>query len=423
MNKLTVYACFSLAFLLATDASIASDDKVGVTSQNPAVSPTGQQLVFAADFDGPIRLWVSGLDGKGLRKVSSSSNPSTAVADAEPAWSPDGRQIIYTSSNGQDSDIWVMAVNGTYPSKLTSNGAKNTHPVWSPDGRKIAFVSDRDGTKDIWIMNADGSQQAKVLNSSGEENSPSFSPSGDRIVFSKTDGDAASLMIVNVDGTGLRALTTGNFRDWEPSWGNGGIVFSSNRDTTSERWKIWQVQPDGTGLHKVGDVPGHDPIWLPNGQIAFTDESMASKALAAVSILNPATGAKRVVADVQGYLTPIDVRPSNALNQINPVSMGRPEVAILSTRSLDATKAIVQRTITFGRTGAENSLVTCSKAVRDVNNDGLPDLICRFGLRNADFQMGNSVGILRFTDIRGVPYEGRDAITTVPEDDPNDFKN
>jgi WD40 repeat protein len=423
MNKLTVYVCFSLASLLATGVSVASDDKVGVTSQHPAVSPAGQQLVFAADFDGAIRLWIARLDGTGLRKVSSSSNPSTAVADIEPAWSPDGRQICYTSSNGQNSDIWVMAADGTYPSKLTSNGANNMHPAWSPDGRKIAFVSDKDGTKDIWIMNADGTGQVKLLNSPSEENKPSFSPAGDRIVFSKTDGDTATLAIVNVDGTGLRALTTGNFRDWEASWGLGGILFSSNRDATSERWKIWQIQADGTGLRKVGDVPGHDSIWLPNGQIAFTDEGMVSKALAAVSILNPVTGVKRVVADVQGYLTPIDIRPGNTLNQINPGSTGRPEVAILSTRSFDATKAVVQATITFGRTGAENSLVSCSKTFRDVNNDGLPDLICRIGLRSAGFQMGNSIGILRFTDIRGIPYEGRDAITTVSDDDPNDFKN
>lgn len=423
MKQLTFSVCLSLAALFATGSSNASEEKVGVASEYPSLSPSGRELVFAADFDGPTRLWISALDGSRLRKISSLSNASTSITDTEPAWSPDGRQIAYASLDGESSDIWIVQADGAYPVKLTANGARNTHPVWSPDGRKIAFVSDKGGTKDIWIMNGDGAQQAKVVSSLGQENNPSFSPAGDQIVFSKTEGDAATLMIVNVNGTGLRPLTTGTSRDWEPNWGPSGIVFSSDRDTSSDGWKIWRIQPDGGGMRKVGNVVGHDPIWMPDGQIAFTDESMASKALAAVSIFNPATGAKQVVADVQGYFTPIDIRPRKASNQINPRSSGRPQVAILSTRTFDATKVVVESTITFGRTGSENSLTYCSKTFKDVNNDGLPDLTCRFALRYAGFQMGNTVGVLRFTDTRGIPYEGRDAIATVWEDDPDDFRD
>ena len=192
----------------------------------------------------------------------------------------------------------------------------------------------------------------------------------------------------------------------------------------SGRFKIWMVQPDGSNLSKVGDVAGHDPIWLPDGRIAFTASGgAASKALAVVSILNPATGETQPVADVQGYITPIDIRPGKTSNQVNPKSMGRAQVAILSTRTFDATTAVVQASITFGRTGAESSLTSCSKTFKDVNGDGLPDLTCRFALRYAGFQMGNTVGILRFANARGRPYEGRDMITTVLEDDPEDFKD
>ena len=380
--------------------------------------------MFAADFDGPSRLWISGLDGSRLRKVSSLGNPAARVTDLAPAWSPDGRTIAYASLDGTSSDIWIVQVDGAYPRKLTANGAENGHPSWSPDGRKLVFESDKDGTRDIWIMNADGTQQVKVLSSSGVDNSPKFSPLGDQIVFSRTQDDASTLMIVNVNGTGLRALTTGNNRDWEPSWGSRGILFSSNRDPNADRWKIWMVQPDGNNLRKVGDTNGHDPIWLPDGRVAFAaNGGVTSKALAVVSILNPATGETRPVVDVQGYITPIDIRPGKTSNAINPKSMGRAQVAILSTRTFDATKAVVQASITFGRAGAESSLTSCSKTFKDVNGDGLPDLICRFSLRHAGFQMGNTVGILRFTNARGRPYEGRDMITTVLEDDPEDFKD
>jgi WD40 repeat protein len=414
----------ALAAVFAGSAS-ASEDKIGVSSDNPSLSPSGQELVFSADFDGPSRLWISGLDGSRLRKVSSLGNPAAVVTDLEPSWSPDGRTIAYRSIDGSTSDIWIMQADGSYPVKLTANGAENGHPAWSPDGRKIVFESDKDGTRDIWIMNADGTQQVKVLSSSGVDNGPKFSPAGDKIVFSRSKDGAATLMIVNVNGTGLRALTTGNSRDWEPSWGSRGILFSSNRSSSSGGHKIWMVQPDGSNLRKVGDAAGFDPIWLTDGRIAFTDDEslVASKALAAVSILNPATGQKQVVADVQGYITPIDIRPGKTPKKINPKSMGRAEVAILSTQTFDATKAVNQASITFGRSGAESSLTQCNKKFKDINGDGIPDLTCRFALRYAGFQMGGAVGVLRFTDTRGKPYEGRDAITTVGEDDPDDFKD
>jgi TolB protein len=149
-------------------------------------------------------------------------------------------------------------------------------------------------------MNRDGSGQRKLLGSPAEENSPSFSPAGDRIVFSRTANDTASLLTVKVDGTGVVALTSGAFRDWSPSWGPAGIVFTSNRDG-SDSWKLWRVQGDGSGLTKIGDVRGQHPTWARDGSILFTDESMDSKANAAVSALTAATGVKRVVVDVQGY--------------------------------------------------------------------------------------------------------------------------
>ncbi|MEO5670470.1 MAG: hypothetical protein ABIR26_07235 [Ramlibacter sp.] len=424
MMKHFIFSLFLALPAMFVDSATASEERIGVLAQSPSVSPSGQELVFDADFDGHSRLWISGLDGSRLRKVSSIGNPAAAVTDLAPAWSPDGRMIAYTSVEGSRSDIWIVQTDGAYPVKLTTNGAKNGHPTWSPDGRKIAFESSRDGTREIWIMNADGSQQVKVLSSSGVDNNPKFSPTGDQIVFSRTKDAAATLMIVNVNGTGLSALTTGNSRDWEPSWGIRGILFSSNRGPTSDSRKIWMVQPDGSNLHKVGDAEGFDPIWLPDGRIAFSaDGGVASMALAVISILNPTTGETRPVVDVQGYLTPIDIRPGRTSNQINPKSMGRPQVAILSTRTFDATKTVVQASITFGRTGAESSLVSCSKTFKDVNGDGLPDLTCRFSLRYAGFQMGNNVGVLRFTDIRRRPYEGRDMIATVLEDDLDDFKD
>ena len=415
--KSVLVSSFAATLLSITSAIGHASQVPGVTANQPFPSPSGTEVVFAADYNNQNNLWISGINGQSIRQLTTGAN-----VDMEPAWSPDGKRIAFSSGNdANQSDIWVIQKDGTGLTRLTSDLSGNTRPAWSPDGAKIAFVSDRLGSNDIWIMNADGSAPRRVTSFPGQENNPSFSPDGSEIVFSHTV-DQASLKIIKVDGTGLRTLTSGSFRDWNPNWSKYGIVFSTDRTSPSIS-RIWMVQADGTGLRQVGDIPATKPVWMPDGRILFSNQPENSAALTAISIFDPKTGAKQVVTTVQGYLTPIDIRPGKAPNLINPASQGKMEVTILSTTTFDATKAVAQASITFGRTGSEKSLVNCSKTFKDVNYDGLPDLTCRFWLRYADFQAGSTMGILRFKDTeQGIPYEGRDMIVITPKDDPDDFK-
>lgn len=399
----------------------ASAERAGVISLNPSGSPTSQEVVFSADFDSPtsmLHLWIASVDGSRVRRLN--TNPYASV-DEEPAWSPDGSTIAFSSTTGTSSDIWIVSPTGARLTQLTSNALNNHQPVWSPDGRKIAFVSDRGGTNDIWIMNADGTSQIRVTRLPGQENHPGFSPDGASIVFSENVSGRATLMAVNVDGSNLRPVTSGSFTDWNPSWGPRGIAFSSNRDTTSEHWKLWLVQPDGTGLRQLGNVMAVDPAWSADGRILFTDEVAGGDALTAVSILDPATGAKRRVSTVDGYAAAIDIRPGKTPNPIHPRSRGTVAVAVLSSRTFDALATVDPGTLRFGRTGAEASLRKCKAKGVDVNRDGTADLVCRFNIAAAGFQPSDTVGILRFKGTNGVAYEGRDTVFISGTDDPDDF--
>ncbi|RJG16333.1 TolB family protein [Massilia cavernae] len=420
--KNTLKTSLLLLAMHSSIPAIASDGKVGVSAASPAVSPTTNEVVFSADLDGPTRLWVSGVDGRNLRKISKTWQTQTNIYEVEPAWSPDGKYIAYVSMVDGGADIWTMQADGAYPTRLTRNGANNTQPAWSPDGTKIVFVSDKDGTKDLWAMKADGTGLAKIVGLPGEENRPSFSPAGDKIVFSETDNGVASLMTVSATGGNRRNITSGNFHDWDPHWGPFGIVFSSNRDGTG-RWKIWTIQPDGSGLRRVGNFTGHEPVWTRDGRILFMDEIAQSRALSSISVLSPSDNTQRPVVDVQGYPAPIDIRPGSSYNNVNPKSRGKMEVAIRSTKNFDATKNVVQSTISFGRTGSETSLSSCNKKSTDVNGDGISDLRCRFTIELAGFAPGDVRGVLRFISTDGRPFEGSDMITVVPHDDSSDFKN
>ncbi len=229
-------------------------------------------------------------------------------------------------------------------------------------------------------------------------------------------------MTIKVDGTDLRTITSPGFRDWSPAWGPAGIVFSTNRDSRLQSNKLWLVQSDGSGLKKLTDTTAYEPSWTRAGQIVFTDGAPTSKARTTIAIQNADGTGRRTLVDVQGYTTAVDIRPNKSTNNINPPSRGRVKVAILSTATFDAPKLVKQSTLTFGRTGSEASLSKCMRA-KDVNNDGIADLVCRFNLGATGFRSGDAVGVVRFDNRDGVPFEGRDSVVIVPQDDPEDFED
>ena len=106
----------------------------------------------------------------------------------------------------------------------------------------------------------------------------------------------------------------------------------------------------------------------------------------------------------------IDIKPDSQRNHVNPRSRGRINVAILSTPEFDAYAMMDGTSLTFGRTGDENSLLECKAKGRDVNHDGLRDLICTFSIQAAGFQKGDIVGILRGQTLNGNPITGSDSV-------------
>lgn len=109
----------------------------------------------------------------------------------------------------------------------------------------------------------------------------------------------------------------------------------------------------------------------------------------------------------------IDIKPGDDPPGINPLSEGTTPVAILSSKTFDAPHTIDQTSLTFGRTGNEQSLAFCDPNGEDVNGDGLPDLICHFVTRLAGFENGDTVGILTGKTVRDVVFKGTDPINVV----------
>jgi hypothetical protein len=106
----------------------------------------------------------------------------------------------------------------------------------------------------------------------------------------------------------------------------------------------------------------------------------------------------------------INIKPDSPTNHIAPRSRGRVRVAIYSTPEFNALTMIDIHSLTFGPTGDEASFVLCKKRGRDVNRDGLRDLICEFSIPATGFQRGDSLGILKGKTLDGRFIIGRDFV-------------
>jgi hypothetical protein len=109
----------------------------------------------------------------------------------------------------------------------------------------------------------------------------------------------------------------------------------------------------------------------------------------------------------------IDIRPGTSRNRINIRSHDKVPVAVLSAMGFDATAVVDRASLTFGRTGGEHSLAACDSNAKDVNRDGLRDLVCNFFIQLTGFQVGDTEGILQGRTVDGAPLQGSDSVQIV----------
>ena len=98
---------------------------------------------------------------------------------------------------------------------------------------------------------------------------------------------------------------------------------------------------------------------------------------------------------------------------INPKSKGSIPVALLSHSGFDA-RGVDTQSLTFGRSGNEHSLLRCFKEYRDVNGDGLPDLLCHFDNQMTEFDPSDAAGKIKGRMAAGGQFEGQGYLKVVP---------
>ena len=117
---------------------------------DPVWSPDGAQIVFAANADGPMHLYVKNVDDGSQPKPLYQTDLLFTNAVS---WSADGRWIVVNQINaGTSQDIWLLPMPGAGPMTpfVRSPGIDGGGNP-SPDGRWVEYVSNETGRMQVYV--------------------------------------------------------------------------------------------------------------------------------------------------------------------------------------------------------------------------------------------------------------------------------
>ncbi len=120
---------------IAGPQHVTNDDGLEL---DPAISPDGKQVAYAAGPDGAMRIFVRRRDESRSVMLTGSLGGN----HRRPRWSPDGARLLFQAQRA----IWLVPATGGSPSLIVAApretaGAGSHSPAWSPDGKQVAWVA------------------------------------------------------------------------------------------------------------------------------------------------------------------------------------------------------------------------------------------------------------------------------------------
>lgn len=173
--------------------------------------------------------------------------------------------------------------------------------------------------------------------------------------------------------------------------------------------------PDGTHVHPVILDQGASAMVRTTWNITCTTATRHTATVTATVATDEPHAEDRAPANntTRTVWNPIDVKPRSLPSTVNLSKDGVLPFAVLSTTDLDALTVVDRTSLRLGRTGTEQSVISCATEGEDVNDDGRLDLICRADTEATGITCDTTVLLLtgRLTD--GTRLNGEDGIKIV----------
>ncbi len=157
------------------------------TEQMADASQAGPQLVYVTDRRGMQEIWLTstaeGWDRPLMTTESFRVDGKPAGAFLDPALSPDGRRVAFAAMVGGNVHIYTAFVSGSTPVRVTRESGLEDEPAWSPDGNWIVF-GHLVGHGFLLAKARPGSGETPIdLGPIGGSSVPAWSPTGEWIAM------------------------------------------------------------------------------------------------------------------------------------------------------------------------------------------------------------------------------------------------
>jgi TolB protein len=178
-----------------TNTRVGGKRIIGGKGVSMAPVVCGDRMYFSSSRSGNYEIYSSGLDGKGLRRLTRS-----AAIDVSPTCGPGGK-LAFVSDRHGSPQVFTMTIQGTNVQRVTFRGNHNQTPVWCKDPKQplIAF-SGRDRNFDIFTVNPETQEYQRLTQGQGDNKDPAFSPDCRLIAFTSNRRGSPGVYLSGQDG-------------------------------------------------------------------------------------------------------------------------------------------------------------------------------------------------------------------------------
>jgi serine/threonine protein kinase len=230
---------------------------------------------------------------------------------------PDGSRAAVILREKEQDDLWVIGLDGTGLRRLTNDATFERAPLWNGAGSRVIVQSNRGGQIDLWEIDAESGRATALPSGEGEAIPESTSADGSIISFRRVSR-SARLWTWPIAGGPGRQITQDALGDHAPAASADGkhLVFQRSQPTPAQGYTLFDARLmvaafDGRAISSALPVAdGYAAALSADGRWLSYLTAGERPARSAVHVRDLTTGTSSVLSTSAGLpsfsLTPVD---------------------------------------------------------------------------------------------------------------------